>query len=139
MKIEINTHGNDVPAKAKGGDWYDLAATETVEFKAGEMKIIPLGISVSLPKKWTGYLLPRSSTPLKYGLLMANSMGVIDNSYCGDNDMLGFIAYATKDVTIHKGTRIAQFAAFESPVPIKFWEVDSLGNSDRNGFGSTGI
>lgn len=138
MKIEINTHGNEVPERAKGGDWYDLKASETVEFKAGDTKIIPLGVSISMPKKWTGYILPRSSTSIKYGLIMMNGTGVIDNSYCGDDDILGFIAYATRDVTIHKGTRIAQFAAFESPTPIKFVEVESLGNENRDGFGSTG-
>ena len=139
MKLEINTHGNSIPERAKGGDWYDLQASETVELKAGEIKIIPLGISISLPKRWTGYILPRSSTAIKYGLLMANSMGIIDNTYCGDDDILGFPVYATKDVTIQKGTRIARFAAFESPNPIKFIVVEALGNANRSGFGSTGL
>ena len=92
------------------GDWIDLCTRELVELKKGDFCIIPLGVAMELPKGYTAYVLPRSSTFKRYGILMANSVGVIDGSYCGDNDEWGFPAYATQDVVIPKHTRIAQFS-----------------------------
>ena len=139
MKVRINTHGNPVPEKAEGGDWYDLRTSEDVSLKEGELKIIPLGISIEIPKGYTAYILPRSSTPKKFGIQMVNSMGVIDQSYGGDNDILGFVAKALRDTTIEKGTRVAQLAIYKSPETLEFESVERLGNADRGGFGSTGI
>lgn len=119
----------------------DLAASETVELKQGEVKIIPLGVSMKLPYDDFGIVVPRSSTCLKHGIMMANSIGIIENEYCGDGDVWGFVAYAIRDTVIEQGTRIAQF--MPSPfVPdwnkIIFEEVESMGCADRGGYGSTG-
>ena len=119
----------------------DLAASETVELKQGEVKIIPLGVSMKLPYGDFGIVVPRSSTCLKHGIMMANSIGIIENEYCGDGDVWGFVAYAIRDTMIERGTRIAQF--MPSPlVPdwnkIIFEEVESMGCADRGGYGSTG-
>lgn len=138
MKVRINTHGCPVPTKQTVGDWYDMAAAETVSLKAGEVRVISLGISVDIPYGHTGYVLPRSSTPIKHGIIMANSMGVIDCSYKGDGDIWGFVAYSLRDTTIEAGTRIAQMCIAESPAHIEWEEVDSLGNENRGGYGSTG-
>lgn len=138
MNIRINTHGNPLPEREPGGDWYDLRASEDVEMKEGELKIIPLGISIEIPAGYTAYILPRSSTPKKFGIQMVNSMGVIDQTYCGDNDILGFVAKAIRDTKIEKGTRIAQLAIYKAPETLNFEPVEALGNKDRGGFGSTG-
>ena len=119
----------------------DLAASETVEMKQGEVKIIPLGVSMKLPYCDFGIVVPRSSTCLKHGIMMANSVGIIEPDYCGDGDVWGFVAYAIRDTVIERGTRIAQF--MPSPLApdwdrIVFEEVESMGCADRGGYGSTG-
>ena len=119
-------------------DWIDLRASEEVSLKAGEFALIPLGIAMELPKGYEAHLVPRSSTFKTWGLLQTNSMGVVDSSYCGDNDMWRMPVYATRDVVIHVNDRIAQFRIMENQPALVFEETKHLGNSDRGGFGSTG-
>ena len=119
------------------GDWIDLRAAETVELKAGEFKLIPLGVAMELPKGYYAEVVPRSSTFKKYHILMANSIGVIDESYNGDNDIWRFPAYATEDTVIPFNDRICQFMIKKKEHFI-FVTVDKLNNKDRGGFGSTG-
>lgn len=120
------------------GDWIDLAAAKTLQIKKGEYGIIPLGVAMRLPQGYEAIVLPRSSTFVRYGLIMTNSMGVIDESYCGENDFWGFPFYATRDITIEKNTRIAQFRVFEHQPNLKFIPVKHLSPKSRGGFGSTG-
>lgn len=120
------------------GDWIDLRAAENVRLTAGESTIIPLGIAMQLPEGYEALVLPRSSSFRKYGFLVANSMGVIDNSYCGDRDEWGLVVYATRDEIIEKDERICQFRIIKNQPDIIFEEVDNLGNDSRGGFGSTG-
>ena len=120
------------------GDWIDLRCAEDVHLQAGEMRLISLGISVQVPQGYEMIIAPRSSTFRKYGILQANSIGVIDESYCGDGDILMFPAYATRECTIRHGDRICQFRLFRHQPAIRFEETDRLGNEDRGGFGSTG-
>lgn len=119
-------------------DWIDLRASEEVELKAGEFKLIPLGVAMEIPKGYEGHLAPRSSTFKTWGLIQTNSIGVIDCSYCGDDDMWRMPVYATRDTVIHVNDRIAQFRIIENQPKIVFEEVDCLGNDSRGGFGSTG-
>ena len=120
------------------GDWTDLRAAETVELKAGEYKLIPLGVAMELPTGYEAIVAPRSSTFKHHGILLANSLGVIDNSYCGDGDEWRFLAYATRDVVIRKNERICQFRIQKNQPKVKFEVVESLDNDDRGGIGSTG-
>ena len=120
------------------GDWIDLRCAETVELKKGEFKLIPLGIAMELPKGYEAIVVPRSSTFKKYKVLQTNSMGVIDCSYNGDNDMWYFPALAVEDTKIEKNDRICQFRLLKNQEPIQFNLVEKLGNEDRGGFGSTG-
>lgn len=120
------------------GDWIDLRAAENVTMKAGEYKMIPLGVAMELPKGYEALVAPRSSTFRKYGILLANSVGIIDEAYKGDNDEWNFLAYATKDTQIRKNERICQFRIIQHQPLIHLQEVDSLGNADRGGIGSTG-
>lgn len=122
----------------KKGDWIDLYASEKIEIKKGEFKLIPLGIAMELPAGYEAHLAPRSSTFKNWGIIQVNSVGVIDYTYMGDNDMWRMPVYAIRDTVIEKGDKICQFRIMESQPQITFEEVETLGNSDRGGFGSTG-
>ena len=119
-------------------DWIDLRAAEDVELKAGEFKLISLGVSMELPKGYEAHVVPRSSTFKTWGILQTNSMAVIDESYCGDNDIWRYPVYATRDAVIHKNDRICQFRIEKHQPTIKFEEVERLEGEERGGFGSTG-
>lgn len=139
MKIRVKeiTEGC-MPQAIEQGDWIDLKAACDVVMFAGEYAVIPLGIAVELPEGYEAHIAPRSSTFKRYGVLCANSFGIIDNAYCGDGDQWGFPAYATKRTEIPKGSRICQFRVMESQPELELERVESLGNADRGGFGSTG-
>lgn len=124
--------------KISVGDWIDLRAAERVELKAGEYKLLRLGVGMILPEAYEAFVLPRSSTPSKFGIIMANSMGVIDNSYSGDADEWKFPAVAICDTVIEKGDRIAQFRIVKNQPGINFKIVDHLNDVSRGGIGSTG-
>ena len=137
MKAKIKYHDGASNLERHGAMW-DMAASETVTLRKGEVRIIPLGVSMKLPSGYMGVLVPRSSTCLKHGIMMANSVGIIENDYSGDGDVWGFVAYAIRDTVIEQGTRIAQFM----PVPmfgdLDFHVVESMPYTDRGGYGSTG-
>lgn len=121
-----------------GGDWLDLRIAEDVDIKAGEFKLIPLGVAIMLPKGYEALIIPRSSTFKKYGIIQANSVGLIDESYSGNNDEWHFPAFATRDIKIPKNTRICQFRIIEHQPLMILEEVTELSSTDRGGFGSTG-
>ena len=137
-QIRINTHGNPLPEAILQGDWIDLRAAETVELEAGEYREISLGISMQLPEGYEAHVAPRSSTFKKWGILSVNSVAVIDNSCCGDQDIWKFPALAMRPTTIYKGDRICQFRIMEKQPTVEFIQVESLGNPNRGGIGSTG-
>ena len=120
-------------------DWLDLRSAEDVELKAGDFKLISLGVSMELPKGYEAHIVPRSSTFKNFGIIQTNHQAVIDESYCGDNDIWKYPVYALRDTIIHKNDRICQFRIIEHQPTIDFEEVDTLGNKNRNGFGSSGI
>jgi dUTP pyrophosphatase len=120
------------------GDWIDLRAAEEVHLKAGEYKLIPLGVVMELPQGYEALVAPRSSTFKKCGIVMTNSIGIIDESYKGDGDEWHFPAYAVRDTVIHKNERICQFRIMAHQPLIHLKEVETMGNKDRGGFGSTG-
>jgi dUTP pyrophosphatase len=120
------------------GDWIDLRAAEDVMIDSGQFKLIPLGVAMELPHGYEALVAPRSSTFKKLGIILANSIGIIDESYKGDNDEWHFPAYAVKDTFIHKNERICQFRIIRHQPMIHLLEVDHLGNEDRGGIGSTG-
>ena len=120
-------------------DWMDLRCAEDIELKAGDFRLIPLGVGMQLPRGYEAHVVPRSSTFKNFGLIQTNSMGVVDESYCGDNDQWFWPAFATRDVVIHANDRICQFRIMEHQPAFEFTEVEKLGDEDRGGFGSTGI
>lgn len=136
MNVKINTHGGPVPVSH--GEWVDLYTAEDVSLDTLELKRISLGVSMELPEGYYAHVVPRSSACEKWGIIMGNSMGVIENRYCGDGDIWGFPAVAIRPTTIPKGTRICQFRLVKQAEPVVFEQVESLGNKDRGGWGSTG-
>ena len=119
-------------------DWIDLRTAEEVTLKAGEFRLIPLGIAIALPEGYEAHLAPRSSTFKNYGILQTNSIGVVDWSYRGDNDQWCMPVWATRDVTSEKGARICQCRIVENQPKLNFVAVEHLNGPDRGGFGSTG-
>lgn len=119
-------------------DWIDLRCAAETTLAAGDFALIPLGVAMALPEGYEAHIAPRSSTFKTYGLLQTNSVGVVDESYCGDSDEWKLPVYATRDVTVHVNERIAQFRIMKHQPPINFEEYDCLGNESRGGFGSTG-
>ena len=119
-------------------DWIDLRAAEDVVMKQGEFRLISLGVAMELPAGYEAHMVPRSSTFKNFGIIQANSMGIIDGSYCGDNDIWRFPAIAMRDTQIHVGDRICQFRIMKNQPTLVFEEVDHLEGADRGGFGSTG-
>ncbi|MCR4841344.1 MAG: dUTP diphosphatase [Lachnospiraceae bacterium] len=119
-------------------DWIDLRAAENVTLKAGEFKLISLGVAMELPAGYEAHIVPRSSTFKNFGVIQTNHCGIIDGSYCGNEDIWRFPALAVRDTEIHVNDRICQFRIMKNQPQIVFDEVDELHGADRGGFGSTG-
>lgn len=176
LKIQVKRLNMNLPLPKviDKGDWIDLRSSKKVILKApqaGVLKrhrvngteeshrdvtfdfgLIPLGVAMQLPKGFIAVVVPRSSTFKKWGIIQANSTGIIDNSYCGDNDewMMPVVSY--RDTVISEGDRVCQFEIRLSQKAtiwqkikwflssgIEIVEVDYLGNDNREGFGSTGV
>ena len=138
LKIKYFTDEIEKIKKIDNGDWIDLRSAEDVELKAGEFKLIPLGIGMILPKGYEAHIVPRSSTYKNFGIIQTNHQAVIDESYCGDGDQWFYPAYALRDAVIHKNDRICQFRIVEKMPSLNIVEVDHLMAKDRGGCGSTG-
>lgn len=140
MEILIKYHNKELEkiSSIKIGDWIDLRAAENITLEKGESRLISLGISMKLPDGYEAHVVPRSSTFKTWGIIQTNSMGIIDNSYSGTNDIWKFPALATRDTDIHVNDRICQFRIVKRMPPVNFTEVESLSEFDRGGFGSTG-
>lgn len=120
-------------------DWIDLRSAEDYILKKGDFKLINLGVSVEIPKGYEMLIASRSSTFKNFGLIQTNAVGIVDESYCADTDVLMWPCLATRDTEIHVNDRLCQFRIIEHQPSIVFEEVESLGNDARGGFGSTGI
>ena len=119
-------------------DWIDLRAAENITLKAGEFKLIPLGVAMKLPEGYEAHIVPRSSTFKNFGIIQTNHCGIVDNSYCGPNDWWYMPAYALRDTTIEFNDRICQFRIIKNQPTLVFDEVEEMEAEDRGGIGSTG-
>ena len=140
MQIKIKYHDPDIAKLGveQHGDWIDLRAAENVCLNPGEFKLISLGVSMKMEEGYEAHIVPRSSTYKTWGILQANSLGVVDSMYCGENDIWKFPALAFRPTTINKGDRICQFRIVKKMEPVEFVEVDAMEDPSRGGFGSTG-
>ena len=140
-KIKIKYHTDEIEKLRYidgKSDWIDLRSAEDVELKAGEFKLISLGVSMELPKGYEAHIVPRSSTFKNFGIIQTNHHAVIDESYNGNNDIWKYPVYALRDTVIHKNDRICQFRIMEHQPSIEFEEVEHLEGEERGGFGSSG-
>ena len=157
MKLRVKyLDGAKKMEKITKGNWIDVYAYEDTFVPVGQRKMINLGFALELPQGWEGHLAPRSSTFKTWGIIQTNSVGVVDDTYIGDNDIWHMPVYCLdpKDkreiandnheynieegTWIHKGDKIGQFRIMEVMPEIEFEEVESFGNADRGGFGTTG-
>ena len=141
MKLKVkfeNEICQDFEFVGEKSDWIDLKAARDYELKQFEYALIDLGFGLQLPDGYEAHIVPRSSTFKNFGVLQTNSMGIIDNSYCGDEDYWRLPVIAMRDTLIKKGDRICQFRIIEKMSNIEVEIVKSLGNENRGGFGSTG-
>ena len=140
MKLQIKYHNEEIEKikKIDKGDWIDLRAAEKVELKQGDFALISLGVSMKLPDGYEAHLAPRSSTFKTWGIIQTNSIGVVDNSYSGNNDIWKMPVYATRNTVINVNDRICQFRIMPKMPVVDVEEIDNLEGPDRGGFGSTG-
>ena len=127
-KLEINERG----------DWIDLYVYQDTLLNVNDYTYVSLGVSMALPEGYEAIVAPRSSTFKRWGLLQTNSIGVIDNSYRGTDDIWMMPVVATRSVTIPKGTRLCQFRIQEKQPEITFIPQDRLNDVNRGGLGSSG-
>lgn len=140
MEIKVKKLVDDLHDinQAHNGEWYDLRAAKDVRLSEGDLAYIPLGVAIELPEGYEAIVAPRSSSAKKFGIIQANSLGVIDHTYCGDNDEWMMPVYAIRNTDIHKNDRICQFRIQKIQPEADIVYVSELGNKDRNGIGSTG-
>lgn len=140
QEILVKYHDDELVRLEKKavGDWIDLRSSADITLKAGEFKIIPLGVSMKLPDGYEAHIAPRSSTFKNWKIIQVNGVGVVDNSYSGENDIWGMPVVAMEDTTIHKNDRICQFRIMKRMENVDIAEVSHLDGKDRGGFGSTG-
>lgn len=138
LKVIVKKGSLDQLMVVKQGDWVDLRTAEDVALMPYTYWEISLGIAMKLPEGYEAIVVPRSSTFKKYGIIQANSIGVIDESYCGEDDIWKMPVYSMRATTIPKGTRIAQFRLVPHQPRVVFVEGE-LGDENRGGIGSTGV
>ena len=141
INIDIMYHNPDlIPINLlEKGDWIDLRAAMEYKLFSGEFYLIDLGISIKLPEGYEAHIVPRSSSFKNWGIIQTNGIGIIDNSYCGENDVWMMPVLATKGADIHVNDRVCQFRIVKKmPNNIKINTVEHLDTQNRGGFGSTG-
>lgn len=140
LNIDIIYHNPNIPKleKIDKGDWIDLRASVGGSFRRGDFALIDLGVSMRLPDGYEAHIAPRSSTFKNYGIIQTNSIGIVDNSYSGTNDVWKMPCFFTRDTVIEPNDRICQFRIVKKMEPVSFTEVTELSNIDRGGFGSSG-
>ena len=142
LTLKIKYHSDQIEKLtyiAGKSDWIDLRSAQEADLKKGEFRLISLGVSIQLPAGYEAVVVPRSSAYKNFGIIQTNSMGVIDEKYCGDNDVWMMPVLAVRDTHISINDRICQFRIQKHQPQIAFVETDERGNEDRGGFGSTGM
>ena len=144
--VKIKYHDKTLPkiSKIEKGDWIDLYCAEDVLIPSGTYALLSLGISAELPSDYEAYIAPRSSIFKNFGLIVPNSFGIIDNSYCGNDDIWRLPVYLPinqdhKEVIVRKGDRLCQFRVQKKQPTLNFIDVENMENDNRGGIGSTGI
>lgn len=140
MKIEIKYLSDKIEhlEKLEKGDWIDLRAAKNISLNQGETALIPLGICMKIPDGYEAHIAPRSSTYKNFGITMPNSIGIIDGSYCGEDDEWFMLAKAERDTSIAVNDRVCQFRIIEKQPEFELLIVEHMSGENRGGYGSTG-
>lgn len=140
LPLRIKYFDNNIEKlkKTEKGDWIDLRSAIDISLKKGDFALIPLGVGMVLPDGYEAHIVPRSSTFKNWKIIQTNSVGIIDNSYSGENDQWMMPVYAVEDTKIKKNDRICQFRILEKMPALEIQEVEHLNDVSRGGFGSTG-
>ncbi len=143
MRINIKRVDKTLPLpkyETEGAVGLDLLCREAAEIAPQDICLIPANIIVETPPGYMLMVCLRSSTPRKFGLLMPQGLGVVDNDYCGEDDELKIQVYNFTDatVTVERGARIAQ-AVFVRVDRTHWNEVEQMIAPSRGGFGSTDL
>lgn len=139
LKVKYTSEGRHYPLRiVDGSDWIDLYTEKEEMLTIGSYKAISLGVAIELPDKYEAIIAARSSTFKNWGIIIPNGIGIIDNAYCGNNDVWHFLAFATRDVVIPAGTRLCQFRILRNQPNCEITVVQHLDGKNRGGFGSTG-
>lgn len=137
IKIKYHSPALEKISMIDEGDWIDLRVAEDVVLKKGEYKVVSLGVSMKLPEGYEAHIVPRSSTFKNWGIIQTNHMGIINNSYSGNNDIWGMPVLAIRDTEINMNDRICQFRIVKKMDNMQIEEVNNLVDKNRGGFGST--
>lgn len=138
IKIKYFNHQIDKIKRFSIGSWIDLRSAINIHLRAGESYLIPLGVGMKLPEGYEAHIAPRSSTFKNFGIIQLNHVGVVDNSYSGDDDQWMMNVYALRDTDIRMNDRICQFRIMKEQPEIEFIEVEHLDEVSRGGFGTSG-
>lgn len=140
LKLDVRFTREPYKIERHGG-WIDLQCAQDTLIMPHKATIVPLGVNLRVPEGYETIIAPRSSTCLKHGILMGNSIGIIDQDYCGNLDELGMVAvnYTDDPVTVEKGLRICQFKVVRAMPAVFFNFVGDMGSVNRGGYGSTGM
>lgn len=151
MNIKVQSDEGCFPLITDNGDLIDLYNKETITLTQGQYILLDLGVRMQIPKGFKANVYPRSSTFNKYGIMLANSVGQIDSTYCGPDDVWKAPVIAMRDTIIPKEVRICQFEIVPSMFSnifqklkwllfgkVRLTEVKKLKNKNRDGFGSSG-
>lgn len=142
MKVRIQRVDKNLPLpkyETDGSVGFDFLAREDTVILAKSVALIPGNAVVEVPRNFVLFVMLRSSTPQKKGLLMPHGVGVIDHDYCGPHDEIKIQVYNFTDqaVTISRGEKIAQ-GIFVHIDKAEWEEVERIREESRGGFGSTG-
>ncbi len=143
MQIEIKRIDKTLPLPqyhTKGAVAFDLYSRIDITIPRWQPTIIPTNFIIKVPEGYFLMLASRSSTPLKKSLIVANSIGVIDQDYHGDQDEIGLqmLNFSDSDVVVQKGERIGQALLVKITKVSEFTEQETMKKESRGGFGSTG-
>jgi dUTP pyrophosphatase len=142
MKIKIKRLDKTLPMPkyhTKGSVAFDFYALNDEVIKPNELKMVLTNFIIKTPPGYMLMIAPRSSLSFKKGLIFLNSVGIIDQDYCGENDKLHIFVknFTKKKVIIKRGERIAQ-GIFVKIASASWQEVNKMNQKSRGGWGSTG-
>jgi dUTP pyrophosphatase len=144
-RLEMTEKGNWCDMRVVGannkitGEKLEIGEWKTLVYEKGDFLLLNLGVSFNMPEGYEAHVAPRSSTFKNYGFIQTNGVGVIDESYSGQNDIWFMPVYCTRSGVIDVYDRVCQFRLLRAMCNITFKEVQIINKANRGGHGSTGV